>query len=195
MAATGRYTEMEELFQSMQLGTEDGIDPRISSYDAILSARIQEKSWDDVFSLYDEMKAKDIRPSSYTVKGLIIANEQKDGRKAVSSALESLLLSTAQFDESTFRISSEILFQDVDENLDDFRKTVREIGEANQDLRDASLDLVRSIRFAEIESGRPKIVHDLTNGTKHSGEDAWRSATSKLLIFSQALLGSKDDIE
>lgn len=194
MAAVGRYIEMEELFQSMQSGNEDGIEPGISSFDAILSTRVKEKSWDGVFSLYDEMKAKEVKPSPYTVKGLIIANDQKGGRKLASSALESLLLSNAQFDESTFRLASKILFQDVDENLDDFRKKIREIGE-DRDLRDPSLDLVRSIRFAEIESGRPKSVHGSKNDLKHAGEDAWQSATSKLLFFSRALLERKDDIE
>lgn len=195
MAATSRYEEMEELFQSMQNGQEDGIEPGILSYDAMLFARIEEKSWDDVYAIYDEMKAKDIRPSSHTVKGLITAYDQKDGRNSVVSALESLLLGNAQFDESVFRLASEILFQEVNNNLDDFRKVVREIGEGNPDLRDASLDLVRSIRSAEVESGRPKIVHDSKHDAKHSGEDAWRVAITKLLVFSQALFESRDEIE
>ena len=184
---------MEELFQSMKSGEENGIEPGISSYDAIISARVQERSWDDVFSLYDEMKTKEIEPSSSTVKGLIASNNQKDGRESVSTALESLLLSKAQFDESTFRLASEILFQGVDDNLDDFRKNVREIGEGNEDLRESSLDLVRSIRFAEIESDRPKVAHVSEQDAQHSGDEAWRLATSNLLVFSRAFLESKDD--
>ena len=183
MAAAGKNQEMKELFESMQLGREDGIKPGVSSYDAILFARIEEKSWDGVFSLYEEMKAEGINPSSRTVKGLIAANDKKGGRESVRSAVKALLLCNAQFDESAFRLVSGILFKDVDENLDDFRKSIREIGERNQNLRVASLDLVRSIRFAEVESGRPKIVHEIKNETKHSGEHAWRLATSHLLEF------------
>ena len=196
MAAAGKNQEMEELFESMQLGREDGIKPGVSSYDAILFARIEEKSWDDVFSLYEEMKAEGINPSSRTVKGLIVANDQKGGRESVTSAVEALLLCNAQFDQSAFRLVSETLFKDVDENLDDFRKTIREIGELNQNLRDASLDLVRSIRFAEVESGRPKTAHELKDETKHSaGEHTWRLATSHLLAFVQAWSEEKEDVE
>ena len=195
MASISRYVDMEELFQSMQNGQEDGIEPGILSYDAMLCARIDEKRWDDVYAIYGEMKAKDIRPSSDTVKGLITANDQKDGRDSAEAALECLLLGNAQFDESVFRLASEILFQEVNDNLDDFRKVVREIGEGNPDLRDASLDLVRSIRSAEVESGRPKIVHDSKHDAKHSGEDAWRVAISKLLVFSQVLFENKDEID
>ena len=194
MAAAGRYAEMEELFKSMQVDDGDGIEPSVLSYDAILFAKIEEESWDDVYTLYDEMKTKGIQPSSYTVNGLIRANDQKDGRNSVAAVLESLLLSNAQFDESVFRLASETLFQEVNDNLDDFRKIVREIGEGNPDLRDASLDLVRAIRSAEVESSRPKIVQESKYGAKHSGEDAWRVAISKLFLFSQALFESKDEI-
>lgn len=193
MAAAGKYEEMDELFQSMQMGKEDGIEPGVSSYDAVISARIQEQSWDDVFALYDEMKRREVKPSSHTINGLLTANNEKEGRDSVIFALDSLLLSNAQFDESTFRLASKILFQDVDNNLDDFRKTVREIGEGNQNLRDPSLDLVRSIRFAEVESSRPRKP---ANGPEHQdaqhvGEEAWRQAISNLLVFSQALLEAK----
>ena len=193
MAAAGNYEEMEELFQSMQTGIEDGIEPGISSYDAVISARIQEQNWDDVFALYDEMKEREVKPSSDTIKGILTANNEKEGRNSVASALESLLLSSAQFDESAFRLASNILFQDVDNNLDDFRKIVREIGEGNEELRDSSLDLVRSIRSAEVESSRPsKLPNGSENqGSKHAAEEAWRQAISNLLVFSQALLEAK----
>jgi len=194
MAAAGRYQEMEELFQSMQMGQEDGIKPRVSSYDAIIFARIKEKSFDGVISLYEQMRAEGIIPSSRTVKGFIVANDQKGGRESVLSALESLLLCNAQFDESAFRLASETLFKGVNQNLDDFRKNIREIGECNKNLRVFSLDLVRSIRFAEIESSRPKISHESRYERKHSGENAWRLATSHLLVFEQAWSENKDDI-
>jgi pentatricopeptide repeat protein len=195
MAAAGRYQDMEELFQSMQAEEEDGIEAGISSYDSVLFARIEEKSWDGVFSLYDQMKANGIKPSARTVKGLIIANDQTGGSESVSLALQSLLSCKAQFDESAFRLASETLFEEVDENLDEFRKNIREIGEQNQHLRVASLDLVRSIRSAETVSSRPEHMRESKYETQHSGEDAWRLATSHLLVFVQAWLENSDGVE
>lgn len=188
MAAAGQHEEMEELFKSMEMGNEDGIKPGVLSYDAILLARIKEKSWDEVLSLYEEMKAKGIKPSSYTIKGYIVATNQKGGKESVLSALESLLQCNAQLDESVFRLASETLLKGVDENLDSFRKSIREIGERHENLRVASLDLVRSIRYAEIESSRAKVVHEsMHENTEHSGEDAWRVATTNLLVFAKAV--------
>jgi pentatricopeptide repeat protein len=195
MAAAGRYQDMEELFQSMQAEEEDGIEAGISSYDSVLFARIEEKSWDGVFSLYDQMKANGIKPSARTVKGLIIANDQTGGSESVSLALQSLLSCKAQFDESAFRLASETLFEEVDEDLDEFRKNIREIGEQNKHLRVASLDLVRSIRSAETVSSRPEHMRESKYETQHSGEDAWRLATSHLLVFVQAWLENSDGVE
>jgi len=182
MAAVGEYQDMEEFFQSMQSEVEIGI----SSYDAIIFGRIKQSSWDDIFSLYEEMKAKGINPSSQTIEGLIVANYHRSGREAVLSSLKSLILCDAQFSERTFRLASKYLYKDVDDKFDDFRNGIRKIGETHHDFRSASVNLLRSIRFAEIESGRPRIVHGSEHETKKSEEDAaWKTAVSDLLVFAE----------
>mmetsp|Transcript_17142 Transcript_17142/g.35213 ORF Transcript_17142/g.35213 Transcript_17142/m.35213 type:complete len:196 (+) Transcript_17142:92-679(+) len=195
MAMTDRYQEMEELFQSMQMTTEERIKPGILTYDAIMLARIRVESWDGVLALYEQIKAKGIIPSSTTVKGLIIANHHKGGRESVVSALESLFQCNAQFDESVFRLASKTLFKIVDENSEDFRKSIREMGEQNENLRATSLEFVRSFRFAEIESSRPKIVHKSKSDVKLSGEEAWKLATACLLNFVKASSENTRDAE
>ena len=185
MAVTGKFLEMEELFRSTLMTREEGIKPGVSSYDAILLARIRVGYWDGAIALYEEMKVEGMIPSARTIQGLLVANDQKGGRLSVLSALESLLLCNAQFDESAFRLASKTLFKDVDENLEDFRQNIRDIGEHDQNLREASLNLVRSIRVAEIESSRPKTVHKSQNEIKYTQEEAWRLATSHLLEFVQ----------
>ena len=186
MAAECKYQETEDLFQSIQRGIVDGMKPTITSYDAILFARVKGKAWDRAISLYKQMKKDGIIPTSRTIKWIIVANNEKGGRKSVISVLKSLLLCNAQFDEGAFRVASETLYKDVDENLDDFRKTVRQIGELEENLRIPSQDLVRAIRFAEIESKRRKTLQESNYERNHSSEDAWRIATSHLLVFVQA---------
>ena len=181
----GRYQEAEELFQSIQMGCLEEIKPTISSYDAIIFARAKGEFWDDIISLCEEMKDEGIVPNSRIIKALITASKQRGGRKSVLSALDSLLQCNAHFDESAFRAASETIYKDVDENLDDFRRTIREIGKVNKNLQSLSLDLVRSIRSAENESNRPRVVNELNDETKHSSENAWRLATSHLLSFVQ----------
>mmetsp|Transcript_21909 Transcript_21909/g.52129 ORF Transcript_21909/g.52129 Transcript_21909/m.52129 type:complete len:944 (-) Transcript_21909:389-3220(-) len=194
MAAECKYQESEELFESMQKEIEDRMKPTITSYDAILHARVKGKDWDGVISLYDEMKNKGIDPTSRTIKGLIVANNEKGGRKSVLSVLKSLLLCNAQFDESAFRAASKTLYKDVDENLDDFCKTVQQIGELKENLRNPSRDLLRSIRSAESESNRQKNLQDSNYERKYPSEDAWRIATSHLLVFVQVWLKSENDV-
>lgn len=194
LAVKDRYVEMEELFQSMLMNEEKGIKPGVSSYDAILLARIRARSWDGAIALYDQMKADDIIPSSRTIQGLLVAHNQKGGRTSVLSALDSLLLCNAQFDESTFRFASKTLFKEVDNDLEDFRQTIRDDGERNPNLRVASLNLVRSIRVAEIESNRQQTMHKSQDEIDKKQDETWKLATSYLLEFLKASTEHEDDI-
>lgn len=183
MAVTDRYQEMEELFESMKMTSTKGMGPGVSIYDAILLARIRTGSWDDAISLYEQMKSEGIVPSPRTIQGLLVATDQKGGQGAIISALESLLQCNGQFDETTFRLASKTLFKGRKENPDEFRKNIRDIGEKNEKLRVPSLNLVRSVRFAEIESSRPPSAHKPEHEMKKIREEAWRSATLHLLEF------------
>mmetsp|Transcript_23974 Transcript_23974/g.27436 ORF Transcript_23974/g.27436 Transcript_23974/m.27436 type:complete len:975 (+) Transcript_23974:160-3084(+) len=183
LAAMDRYQEMEELFQSMVRDGENGIKPGVSSFDAILLARIRAQSWDGTIALYDQMKIEGITPSSRTIQSLLVAYDQKGERISVLSALDSFLISNAQFDEGLFRFVSKTLFKEVDKNLDDFRQTIREIGERYPNLRDSSINLVRSIRDAEIESSRPKTRHKSQYEIEKNEKEFWQLATFHLVEF------------
>lgn len=193
LAVTDRYQEMEELFQSMVMDGENGIKPGVSSFDAILLARIRARSWDGAIALYDQMKIEGIIPSSRTIQGLLVAYDQKGERISVLAALDSFLLSNAQFDEGLFRFASKTLFKEVDKNLEDFRQTIREIGERYPNLKDTSLNLVRSIRDAEIESSRKKTKHKSQYEIEKNEKEAWRLATFHLMEFLKEFKQRQDD--
>eukprot|EP00536_Pseudo-nitzschia_multiseries_P001959 jgi/Psemu1/235202/estExt_Genewise1.C_260079 len=191
MAVTGRYAEMEELFQSMKRASGNQTKPEVSSYDAIMLARIRAGSWDEAIAVFEQMKAEDVTPSARTIQGLLVATNQKGGRPAVTSALESLLQCDAQFDEMAFSIATKTLFEGLDGDLDEFRKTIRDIGEQNQSLRTPSLNLARSVRSAQIEESRPKTAHKLGHEMKRRQTETWQTAISHLLEFVRVWSGSE----
>mmetsp|Transcript_21483 Transcript_21483/g.34575 ORF Transcript_21483/g.34575 Transcript_21483/m.34575 type:complete len:158 (+) Transcript_21483:795-1268(+) len=153
----------------------------------MLLGRIRSHSWDEAITLYEEMNKRAIIPSPQTIQGLILAYYHKGGQSAVKSIVNSLLQKDGlSFTERTFRLVSKILFKEVDTNLDDFRKKVRDIGEEDSTLRKVSLNLIRSVRVAEIESGRPKTIHKTEEEMKLIRDRAWVVATSRLLEFVEA---------
>lgn len=181
LAAMDRYEEVDELFEEMEIA------PGVTSFDAILLSRIRARSWESAIAVYDTMKEKMINPSAQTIQGLLLAHYQRGGRPAVIKLLDSLVaIDGARLDESAFRLTSKILFREVENSLEDFRQHVRDIGEQNTKLRQVSLNLVRSIRVAEIESNRLLTAHRNQEDMKTIRNAAWSTATSHLLDIVRA---------
>jgi hypothetical protein len=133
------------------------------------------------------MKQKGIPPSAQTIHGLLIVNNQVGGQSAVFEVLNSLLsLGEVRLDEGTFRLTSKILFREVDDTLEEFRQQVRIIGERDTELRQLSLNLIRSVRVAEIESRRLLTPHQTEEDMAKVRDTAWSTAMSHLLDMAQA---------
>lgn len=123
-----------------------------------------------------------ISPSPQTIQGVLIAKLNKGSRSVVITTLEALLMENTGFDENTFRLSSKILFRDVKGTLDGFRQELRDMGDADTRLKVVTLNLIRSIRIAEVktkgpskESGR---LCEQSNFVR--GQQEWKEATRRL---------------
>lgn len=178
---TNRHEEAESLFAVMKPA------PGVKSFDAILLSRLRARSWDNAIQLQAQMKQKKILPSAQTIHGLLIANYQVGGQSAVVEVLNSLIsLGDARLDEGAFRLTSNMLFREVDDNLEDFRQRVRKMGERDTELRQISLSLIRSLRMAEIESKRLPTPHQTEEEMIKVRDAAWSAATSHLLDIARA---------
>jgi pentatricopeptide repeat protein len=172
----------------MESGEMDlAVTPGVSCYNSILLAHVRTRGWDDAIQVRETMKAQGIAINSQTIQGLVLAHNHKGGRPDVVSFLETLLGSKASIDESTFRLLVRVLLPQVDGNTEDMRKRVREIGETKPELRDASLNLIRSVRVAEIEQNRPSPKNRPSSEINPRIEEAWNSVLPHFLEFVHAI--------
>jgi pentatricopeptide repeat protein len=174
---------------------ENGIDvsPGPSSFGAMMLSAIRSHSWDKAITVYEEMKEKGIVVSPHVLQGLIMAHSRKSGRSGTMSVVESILQTDkTQITESTFRLISKVLFKEVQSNLDDFRRDLRGLGEKDHDLRDVTLNLIRSIRVAEIESNRSPTPQNTTKEIQQVQDKAWLSATKDLLELVSIIQGNRN---
>jgi hypothetical protein len=197
LAMADRHDEAENLFLAMAVPP-----PGVKSFDAVLLSHIRSHSWEAAINLYGRMVGEemDVTPGPQTIRGLLIAHHESGGRPAVLTMLDSLLSSSsssssghARMDEGAFRLASKILFQEVGDSLEDFRQHVREIGERDATLRQASLSLVRSVRVAEIESGRLPTPHQKEEDMARVRDAAWTTATLHLLDLARATSAKEDN--
>jgi pentatricopeptide repeat protein len=188
LATSGRHDDAHELFRSLNYGETDlAVTPGVSCYNSILLAHVRTREWDDAIQVRETMKAQGIAINPQTIQGLVLAHNHKGGRSDVVSFLETLLGAKASIDESTFRLLVRVLLPQVDGNTEDMRKRVREIGETNPELRDASLNLIRSVRVAEIEQNRPSPKNRPSSEINARIEEAWNSVLPHFLEFVHAI--------
>ena len=183
---TGQHELARSIFQ--EIPTPGG-----ASYDALLLSCIRSMSWDEADDLYSEMVQKNISFSPQTIQSILLVKLNKYGKDNVSSELESLLANDkAVFDETSFRLCSKILFRPIPGSLDDFRQDLRNDTtvsghENNDDVQKMKLDLIRSIRTAEVESNRRNNNHNQQRHQQIQGQDEWRTATENLFKFTKEL--------
>jgi hypothetical protein len=130
------------------------------------------------------MQEKGIAVTPQTIQGLVLAYSRKGGRSYVVSLMEKLQDAGACIDENTFKLLVRVLLPEIDGTTEDIRKRVRGIGESNPPLRGAALNLIRSVRTAEIEQNRPfSSKNRLEAGMNPRQREAWHSVLVHLLEF------------
>lgn len=176
------------LFQAMENGTNGvAVKPGSSSYDAMLFGRIKDGDWEGVISLYESMQEKRISSTPETVERLLSAHAEMGGTNAVVEVAERLLQDAqVRLGEVPFRSLSGMLLPEIEVgNFNRFRQSVRRMGEENTELREASVNLIRSLRVAEIESERPPSRHKTTEEMQAVQDQAWKKSVNDLLEFAK----------
>jgi pentatricopeptide repeat protein len=183
----GRSDEAEELFDAMETGgAGDGVKPGLSCYNAILLSRVRSRTWEDALSVYEAMKQSAIEPDPSTVQGVILASYRMGGKEHVQFFLKEMLSSKARLDKGTFELAAKILLPVVKGNTSDVRKKLREICDQTPSLRSVSLDLMRSIRIAEVEQERQASEVLRIEEIQQKREESWHCAMIHLIDYVQA---------
>lgn len=161
----------------------NGVRPGVSCYNAIILNHVRLREWDKVIAVHEAMKEKNIAVTPQTIQGLVLAYSRKGGKAYVTSLLETLRDDGACIDENTFKLLTRVLLPEIEGTLEKVRKRVRDIGESNPQLRGAALDLMRSLRTAEIEEHRRNTKNMLEADFNVRKKEAWRSVLVYFLEF------------
>lgn len=189
LAVNGRYDEAKELFQSMENLQEGFVGPVASCYNAMLVLYIQGRKWNEAIAVYDKMQARQVPPNPQTIQGLLLAHRQRSGKDGAVKFVQSVVEKQVPIDEATFKLASKMLVPELtNENMDEFRKGIRAIGEEKPILREASLNVIRTARIAEVEDQKKasKSLHDSSLFGGKEGTLPWMAALAALVEFSQA---------
>ena len=179
----GRRDEAVELFTAFEANDSTGENiPGVTCHDALVMAHVRAKAWDDAIAVHESMKRKHISESRQTIHGLVLAHNHRGGKSSVMSLLETLQSENASIDETTFKMLIRIMVPELHGTTDEIRSKVRKVGELDPNLRDASLNLIRSVRRAEIEQSRP-MLHDQPRDSDEHAMEAWRAVLPHFLEF------------
>jgi pentatricopeptide repeat protein len=185
LATNGSSDEAYGLLESM----EDG-QPGISCYNAILLSHLRSRSWDDAIRLRDRMKASGITPDASTAQGLLLASYGIGGKDQTQICLEDLLDAEVQMGHETFQLASKILLpKKSNGGSSDVREALRDVADTVPHMRHVALDLIRSIRIAEVDQKRQPSKRQPTKMLHQKRNASWRQVMTYLIAYVKA---SKD---
>jgi pentatricopeptide repeat protein len=184
LAANGRSGEARELFDSMDSGLDgDAVKPGLSCYNALLLSHVRSGEWNDALAVHETMKQSEVTPGPSTIQGLLLASHRLGGQIQVQALLNDLLASKVKMDRATFQLAMKMLVPGISRTTRDVRQAIRSIGEEIPELRTVSLDLIKSMRIAEVEQQRKTTAGLSGEDVQQRREESWRLAMGSLIHY------------
>lgn len=170
----------------MKLGLHgDDVQLGTSCFNALVLSYVRSEQWESALALYEEMESLGVPLDSSTVQGFLLASYRSGGKGSVISTIEDLLRADTAMGAPSFDLALKMLApKDVVESTDR-RQTLRAMGEEIPTLRSSTLNLIRSIRIAEVEDRRNPNPNLEMDDIAARRSKAWKDATSLLLAFSR----------
>jgi pentatricopeptide repeat protein len=184
LAANGRSCEARELFDSMDSGLdENAVKPGLSCYNALLLSHVRAGEWTDALAVHETMRQSEVTPGPSTIQGLLLASHRIGGKIQVQAFLKDLLASKAKMDRATFQLAMKMLVSGINRTTRDVRQAIRSIGEVTPELRTVSLDLIKSMRIAEVEQQRKTTAGLSDADVQQRRDESWRLAMGSLIDY------------
>jgi pentatricopeptide repeat protein len=184
LAAHGRSDEARELFDSMDSRLdEDAVKPGLSCYNALLLSHVRAGEWNDALAVHETMRQSKVTPGPSTIQGLLLASHRIGGKIQVQALLKDLWTAKAKMDRATFQLAMKMLVPGINRKTGDVRQAIRSIGEERTELRTVSLDLIKSMRIAEVEQQRKTTSGLSGEDVQQRRDESWRLAMGSLIEF------------
>jgi pentatricopeptide repeat protein len=195
LAVDKKTKEACELFESLDSDRfGDGVSPGVACYSARMLAHVEAHEWDEALACHSQRKEAGLPWTPSCFQDFLLASFRVGKKQKALEAVEEALGSGMRMDCGCCVLSMQILLGDVlkSKSIGQARQKLRELGEQNGDLKNASLNLSRSLRTAEVEEHR-----EPTKGLKHheilSRRDrAWTNAVQYVVELTQAVEKHED---
>lgn len=177
------------LLLSMESG-ELGVRPGPKCYDGFILACIRSRAWEDAISTYKKMDESGLIPSPAACHGIVLAAFRTGGRSEVKAHLERFSASGAQLhgDGALLAVKTMLpTMADIGVTMSSIRDHLRGVGEKESSLQFERLNLVRSLRVAELETQRqpsPNLKIDVLQKRRRV---AWQNALKDLITYANAV--------
>ena len=188
-ACTGEFNDAHEMFDKMMSNESNGgCRPGLSCYNAMLLTNLRSRQFNHVNELYETMKQSNIGSNSATGQALILASYGIGGKDRTEKCVQELLDAKVTMDRKCFELASKILISADVGNGDTtgLRESLRKVVDDVPHFRTVALDLIKSIRVAEVEEGRKPSKVLTVEQISQKREVAWRSAMECLARYVQA---------
>lgn len=188
LAVSKRGADARNIFESMSDGDyEDGVLPGTACYDAVLLSFLQEGDWEQALELHGKMKASGISQTPATFQGALIASHKIGELEKAVHAINEALSSEVQLDQSCCELAMRILLRTLfhHKSISETRLKLREICEEDRAVHPSCLDLLRSLRVAEVEEKRLPNNALTAAMVAQRRQKAWRDTLFSLVQFAR----------
>ena len=185
LASQNKVEEASQVLDDMLSGAyRDGVIPKSSCFTACMVAALKAKQYDKMLLINQRMIDAGIAPNPTSHYGVVIAStrlgDKTEALRAAEAALQSRLPISP---EGYVLLHSVLLPENVGTgSVNDIRKNLRALGIQQKSLAADANRLVRALRMASIESGRPEKRKDA-----HKCQELWAAALSNLCQLCRAV--------
>lgn len=200
LIATDRRSEAFAIFKDMNDSQTYHLPlPGVACMDAIISAHVSARDWDEAIAVFLKMEKIGDMPNAQSIHGYLLARLAKDGSSGLSNIVEDFLGRDILMDKSIFMLLARVLVPQFDGvTVSDIRRQARKLSDEQPHVKDAGLKLVIDARKAENNErkARRNISSD-SSGASISlqtpvSSEAWSRTVSRLLDLSRALVSGKE---
>lgn len=177
------------LLQSMVSG-ELGIQPGPTCYDGFILACVRCQAWDDAAATYQSMKEFGVVPSPVACYGILLAAFRRGGRSEAKTYLEGFGASGAQLHGDGALLALRTMLPEIGEGevtLADVRDHLRAVNDKDEVIQNKTLNLVRSLRVAELEEQRQVSVGLKMDVLLNRRRVAWQNVLKDLIVYVDAV--------
>jgi pentatricopeptide repeat protein len=176
------------LLQSMESG-EVAVRPGPMCYDGFILACVRSQAWDDAVAAYKTMQKSEVTPSPAACHGILLAASRRGGRSEAKTCLEGFAASGAQLHGDGALLAVKTMLPTVGDALvtmSSIRDHLRECSKKDVVLQPESLNLVRSLRVAELEEERQPSLGLSMGVLENRRKVAWQNVLKDVIVYANA---------